>query len=583
MGNNSTQYVLICFIVILLKDYQSLNKSMASLIQGFEYDIFISYRQRDNKYDGWVTEFVDNLKSELNATIKEDVSVYFDLNPHDGLLVTHDVDASLKEKLKCLVFIPVISQTYCDPNSFAWTQEFKAFIKEASNDKYGLKIKLPNNNVASRVLPVRIHDLDIDDIKLFESVLGGTMRGVEFIYKSPGVNRPLRAREDKLQDNVNKTSYRDQINKVANAIKEVVSGIRTGKVLTDKESTYEPVREEETKKEIGPDIHDKPSVSIQIDRQLLRKIENDFPYPIALEFRRLNTKEYLAYDGKRLMQILKISETTIQLLSLISLADLLENVTKSAISVPDSFKRDFPHLFSVTSFGKWISLAKGCVKLFHNSDVGMFINELKGYFFEKDGSESKILNSFNILTNIRNVLAEPESVVTSRMIDEYCIEGEMHLLTILMELKFLMNYSFLYVDHISVKYPKWNNPSFFHTFSEVTGNSSEFNAYSKILTEIVNTPAMIIAKGSEEKDYLNLDPLLIYSNEGETNIADIFMFTGWDKNKTAKYKPVWNGGSFDLSGTTIEFETISALLKFYEFFAEQAVLLDYKGYAAILK
>ena len=57
-------------------------------------------------------------------------------------------------------------------------------------------------------------------------------------------------------------------------------------------------------------------------------IENDFPYPLALEFRRLNTKEYLAHDGKRLMQILKISETAIQLLSLISLVDLLENVQK---------------------------------------------------------------------------------------------------------------------------------------------------------------------------------------------------------------------------------------------------------------
>jgi hypothetical protein len=34
---------------------------MASLIPGYEYDIFISYRQKDNKYDGWVTEFVDNL------------------------------------------------------------------------------------------------------------------------------------------------------------------------------------------------------------------------------------------------------------------------------------------------------------------------------------------------------------------------------------------------------------------------------------------------------------------------------------------------------------------------------------------
>jgi hypothetical protein len=48
---------------------------MASLIPGYEYDIFISYRQKDNKYDGWVTEFVDNLKRELEATFKEDVNV----------------------------------------------------------------------------------------------------------------------------------------------------------------------------------------------------------------------------------------------------------------------------------------------------------------------------------------------------------------------------------------------------------------------------------------------------------------------------------------------------------------------------
>jgi hypothetical protein len=34
---------------------------MPSLLPGFEYDIFISYRQNDNKYDGWVTEFVNNL------------------------------------------------------------------------------------------------------------------------------------------------------------------------------------------------------------------------------------------------------------------------------------------------------------------------------------------------------------------------------------------------------------------------------------------------------------------------------------------------------------------------------------------
>jgi hypothetical protein len=48
---------------------------MASIISGYEYDVFVSYRQKDNKYDGWVTEFVDNLKRELEATFKEDVSI----------------------------------------------------------------------------------------------------------------------------------------------------------------------------------------------------------------------------------------------------------------------------------------------------------------------------------------------------------------------------------------------------------------------------------------------------------------------------------------------------------------------------
>jgi TolB-like protein len=199
---------------------------MPSIIEGYSYDIFISYRQKDNKGDRWVSEFVEALKTELESTFKEEISVYFDINPHDGLLETHDVDASLKEKLKCLVFIPIISRTYCDPKSFAWEHEFKTFVDQALQDQFGLKVTLPNGNVASRVLPVRIHDLDFKDNQECESVLGGALRGVEFIYKSSGVNRPLRSKEDNPNDNLNKTFYRDQINKVALAIKEVISGLK---------------------------------------------------------------------------------------------------------------------------------------------------------------------------------------------------------------------------------------------------------------------------------------------------------------------------------------------------------------------
>jgi tetratricopeptide (TPR) repeat protein len=208
---------------------------MSSLIPGYEYDIFISYRQKDNKHDGWVTEFVNNLKGELESTFKEEISVYFDINPHDGLLETHDVNASLKEKLKCLIFIPIISRTYCDPNSFAWEHEFKPFVELASQDKFGLKVKLPNGNVANRVLPVRIHDLDSEDIKLCESILGGILRGVEFIYREPGVNRSLTPKDDERK-NLNGTIYRNQINKVTLAIKEIILGLKTEPVIAVKEN-----------------------------------------------------------------------------------------------------------------------------------------------------------------------------------------------------------------------------------------------------------------------------------------------------------------------------------------------------------
>ena len=211
---------------------------MASQIPGYEYDIFISYRHNDNKTlpskgpghdgtgDGWVSKFVANLGLELEATVKGKVNIYFDENPHDGLLETHNVDESLSPKIRSLIFIPVISQTYCDPDSFAWRSEFLAFNKMAAEDKFGPTIKLLNGNATNRVLPVRIHELDASDIKMLEAELKGRLRPIDFIFKAPGVNRPLRAHEDDPHKNINKTTYRDQVNKTANAIKDIINGLK---------------------------------------------------------------------------------------------------------------------------------------------------------------------------------------------------------------------------------------------------------------------------------------------------------------------------------------------------------------------
>jgi TolB-like protein len=213
---------------------------MSSIVPGFNYDIFISYRQNDN-LDGWVTHFVKDLEQELRGTVKNPVSIYFDQNAHDGLLQTHAVDKSLESKLRALIFIPVISQTYCDPKSFAWQHEFCAFSRLIKDDQFGRDIKVTHGNVSSRFLSIRIHDLDSDDKALLETELGGPLRAVDFIYKEPGVNRPLKPTDGK-QDNLYKTDYRNQVNKVANAVKELLTGMSGGH-QADKPPTRVPSTE----------------------------------------------------------------------------------------------------------------------------------------------------------------------------------------------------------------------------------------------------------------------------------------------------------------------------------------------------
>jgi TolB-like protein len=205
---------------------------MTSTQNEFSHDIFISYRHNDNKPlggigEGWVTEFVNYLTTELETMIKGKVSIYFDRNPDNGLKEHHRVEDSLNNRLNSVILIPILSQTYCDEECYAWKNEFQPFLESAKSDLLGSSIRLLDGNVTGRVLPVCIHDLEQQDLRKIESALNGKLRDIIFVFKSPGVNRPLRAHEEDPLKNANRTSYRDQINKVANAIREIITSVRS--------------------------------------------------------------------------------------------------------------------------------------------------------------------------------------------------------------------------------------------------------------------------------------------------------------------------------------------------------------------
>ena len=66
------------------------------------------------------------------------------------------------------------------------THEFKAFIEQSSKDQFGLKVNLPKEMLQTGCFRSVLMILIADDIKLCESIFGGVLRGIDFIYKDPG-------------------------------------------------------------------------------------------------------------------------------------------------------------------------------------------------------------------------------------------------------------------------------------------------------------------------------------------------------------------------------------------------------------
>ena len=239
---------------------------LGSILPGYDCDIYVSYRYNDNKYDGWVTEFVNRLTLELSATVKDKLSIYFDKNPEEDRKPLYEENSLKPRKIKSLVFIPIVSQTYCDTSSLVWNEEFMGFQEGAKQDVFGATVQTAGNR-ASRTIPVKIHDIDAEDLKMLETALSGNMRSVDFIYREQGVNRPLHPADDEKSANPLKPLYRNQINKLANLVKDIVTGIRQ----LERGNRPEPAVFNPTARQIVPQVYStpvSPAIKVQvIDRQ----------------------------------------------------------------------------------------------------------------------------------------------------------------------------------------------------------------------------------------------------------------------------------------------------------------------------
>ncbi|MEI7981931.1 MAG: hypothetical protein WCI71_09770 [Bacteroidota bacterium] len=161
-----------------------------------------------------------------------------------------------------------------------------------------------------------------------------------------------------------------------------------------------------------------------MDNQLKRKVTNDYPYPVTIDFMRLNTPDYKDPDLRRINKIIDVVENTIHFLALISLNDLLENRLKKEFPIPDNFKMRFRNNFTRTSMGKWGELLRETIKIFISNGMPMFIEETAGFFIDDKAGESEAQKAFNQITSIRNKLQHKEENHSRQETEQLCLKAE---------------------------------------------------------------------------------------------------------------------------------------------------------------
>jgi uncharacterized ubiquitin-like protein YukD len=257
-----------------------------------------------------------------------------------------------------------------------------------------------------------------------------------------------------------------------------------------------------------------------MNTRLKKIVANDYPYPITIDFMRLNTPDYRNPDMKRIGKIIDVTENTVHFLALITLSDFLENVMKSTLTIPENFKTRFRD----NLMGKWGELLREIIKIFKSNGASMFIEELADFFVKGSAGESVAQTAFNKITSIRNKIQHKDKHYSRAEIETLCEEVEKHLEIFLEEMDFIADYPFLYVNKITVDYHRWSDPTYDIDLSNIIGSNPElFDSQRETSTNLINTPAIIVTK-EDTNVYLNLEPLIIYSDDGDMRIPDIFLY-----------------------------------------------------------
>ena len=268
-------------------------------------------------------------------------------------------------------------------------------------------------------------------------------------------------------------------------------------------------------------------------RLLADQMVKNFPWPIGVELRRLFSGSMRSFDKRRLDQLNKTIERTLQFLSFIMVIELYEAAGNGKIKLEASFIKEFHQRFITLSLNDCTWIINTIGTLFEKSKLDYFVPEMKNLHKEDFYAALDFSASDNTKTEINQTNLKDEEI------ERLCVEYLDKLALILTGFAFIVNYKLVTMKEIKVLKHRHKDALFEHWMDLLNSSDSDFRSKGEIFNTFSDSNSILLMKSLKEPgQFLNLSPLIIdtrsevIDSRDKNNLQkDIFVYSKFIDNK----------------------------------------------------
>lgn len=263
-----------------------------------------------------------------------------------------------------------------------------------------------------------------------------------------------------------------------------------------------------------------------VDVRLLGdQISRNFPLPIGIEVRRLISGGMREPERRRLDQLFRTFERSVQFVAFVMVAQLWKARMADPFPLPASFVNEFRRRAPLVSLGNLTWMVRQIARVWRSTDRQWFVTELG------DLVTDRFCDELDAWVPERNAMGHYQVNLTNGEVQRRCVQANDRIVPFLAKLAFLSRYRLVSANDPRIR-DRPIRPAVFDRRTEGSGTGGA-DPQDAPMRSLMNAHAVLLMRhGRNADEYVDLSPFVIDTHHDPTGEGggtalhkDVFLFS----------------------------------------------------------